>query len=102
MLAFYYGWYDATSKGFTKSLYHPVLGAYDSHAANVVAQHCRWAREAGITGFIVSWWGATIIRAACSVCCWRAQKSGISITAYVERVRPEEKPAPESAVKDVL
>ncbi|MCX7993986.1 MAG: hypothetical protein N2651_10005, partial [Fimbriimonadales bacterium] len=34
-----------------------VLGAYDSNDPKVIDQHCRWARTAGIDGFISSWWG---------------------------------------------
>ena len=71
VLAFYYGWYgnprvtgrwvhwhgvDPMRRVIANSTHYPVLGAYDSHDPKVVEQHCRWAKQAGLTGFIVSWW----------------------------------------------
>lgn len=75
LLAFYYPWYgnpegrggagrmvhwgrvDEVNKDISGSTNYPVLGAYDSHESEIITQHCRWAKEAGIDGFIVSWWG---------------------------------------------
>jgi hypothetical protein len=72
VLAFYYGWYgapevsgkwlhwdgvDAERQQIATSTHYPVLGAYDSNDPKVIEQHCRWAREAGLDGFIYSWWG---------------------------------------------
>ncbi|GIV04702.1 MAG: hypothetical protein KatS3mg016_0277 [Fimbriimonadales bacterium] len=71
-LAFYYGWYgnpevsgkwlhweavDAERKQIATSTHYPALGAYDSNDPKVIEQHCRWAREAKLDGFIYSWWG---------------------------------------------
>jgi hypothetical protein len=36
---------------------YPLLGPYDSNNESVIEQHVRWAKEAGINCFIVSWWG---------------------------------------------
>jgi glycoprotein endo-alpha-1,2-mannosidase len=72
VLAFYYGWYgnpqvsgrwvhweqvDPERQQIANSTHYPLLGAYDSHDPQVMRQHCQWAREAGLDGFIVSWWG---------------------------------------------
>jgi len=72
VLTFYYGWYgnpavsgrwlhwegvDANRQQIASSTHYPVLGAYDSNDPQVIEQHCRWARAAGIDGFIYSWWG---------------------------------------------
>jgi glycoprotein endo-alpha-1,2-mannosidase len=75
VLAFYYPWYglpegrggagrmvhwgrvDDIRKDISGSTNYPSLGAYDSHEPELIGQHCRWAKEAGIDGFIVSWWG---------------------------------------------
>lgn len=69
VLAFYYGWYgnpqvsnrwwhwkgvDEAGKRIGNSTNYPRLGAYDSHQPKVIEEHCRMARAAGITGFIVS------------------------------------------------
>jgi hypothetical protein len=53
-LAYYYIWYNPSSWSRGKSDY-PVLGRYSSDNRSVMAQHVRWARSAGIDGFIVSW-----------------------------------------------
>ncbi len=54
VLAYYYIWFDRTSWDRAKSDY-PQLGRYSSDDETVIRQHVRWAKEAGIDGFIVSW-----------------------------------------------
>jgi parallel beta-helix repeat protein len=39
------------------SAYYPFLGVYDSSNESLIKQHIDIAKEAGIDGFIVSWWG---------------------------------------------
>lgn len=74
-LAFYYPWYgrpggashstdwvhwsgvDEHARTIATSTNYPTLGPYDAHDPGVIEQHCAWARQAGIDGFIVSWWG---------------------------------------------
>ncbi len=54
VLAYYYIWYDPSSWNRAKIDY-PMLGRYSSDDIDVMRQHIRWAKSAGITGFIVSW-----------------------------------------------
>jgi hypothetical protein len=54
LLAYYYIWFDPGSWNRAKTDY-PLLGTYSSDDPQVVRQHIRWAKEAGIEGFIVSW-----------------------------------------------
>jgi hypothetical protein len=54
VLAYYYIWYTPTSWNRAKRDY-PLLGRYDSGDAAVMRTQIRWARQAGIDGFIVSW-----------------------------------------------
>src|SRR5215472_16705433 len=69
VLAFYYGWYgnpdvsqrwyhwkdaDTTKKHIDESTHYPALGAYDSHDPKVIDTHLHEAKDAGLTGFIVS------------------------------------------------
>lgn len=54
VLAYYYIWFDAESWDRAKVDY-PLLGRYSSDDADVMRQHVRWAKEAGIDGFLVSW-----------------------------------------------
>src|SRR5215207_8764817 len=54
VLAYYYIWFDTQSWDRAKTDY-PLLGRYSSSNVDVMRQHIQWAKEAGITGFIVSW-----------------------------------------------
>jgi hypothetical protein len=54
LMAFYYSWFDTTSWRRAKNDY-PLLGRYTSDDPTVMRQHVRWAKAAGIDGFIVSW-----------------------------------------------
>jgi hypothetical protein len=54
VLAYYYIWYTPTSWQRAKRDL-PLLGPYSSDQARVMRQHVRWAKRAGIDGFIVSW-----------------------------------------------
>ncbi len=53
-LAYYYIWFDKTSWNRAKIDY-PLEGRYSSDDQTVMRQHIRWAKAAGIQGFIVSW-----------------------------------------------
>ena len=54
MFAYYYIWFDTKSWERAKTDI-PLLGKYSSDDRAVMRQHIKWAKEAGITGFIVSW-----------------------------------------------
>lgn len=54
LMAYYYIWFDVPSWERAKTDY-PLLGRYSSDDPEVMRQHVRWAKEAGIDGFIVSW-----------------------------------------------
>jgi hypothetical protein len=54
VLAYYYIWFNPTSWNRAKTDY-PLLGRYSSDEQRVMRRHIRWAKEAGIDGFIVSW-----------------------------------------------
>ena len=54
VLAYYYIWFDEASWNRAKIDY-PILGRYDSDDASVMERHVKWAKAAGIDGFIVSW-----------------------------------------------
>jgi glycoprotein endo-alpha-1,2-mannosidase len=119
VLAFYYPWYgtadgpggagetrhwrriDTVNKDIAAATDYPQLGAYDSHDPNLIDQHCRWAKAAGIDGLIVSWWGQNdytdrampLILDAC-------KRHGLTACIYYETVpRPQ---TPESAAKDIV
>lgn len=54
VLAYYYIWYTLRSWNRAKTDL-PLLGPYSSDDRAVMRQHIRWAKRAGISGFIVSW-----------------------------------------------
>jgi glycosyl hydrolase family 99 len=53
-LAYYYIWFDPQSWDRAKKDF-PLVGRYSSDDVEVMRQHIRWAKAAGIDGFIVSW-----------------------------------------------
>jgi glycoprotein endo-alpha-1,2-mannosidase len=118
VLAFYYGWYgnpehshrwvhwsevDATNHRIGNSTHFPLLGAYDSHDPKVVEQHCRWAKEASLTGFIASWWGQKdFTDHGLPLLLDSAQRFGLNVTAYFETTHPKDSSARDNALCDVL
>jgi phospholipase C len=54
LFAYYYIWFNGSSWERAKTDY-PLLGRYSSDDRGVMRQHVRWAKRAGIDGFIVSW-----------------------------------------------
>jgi hypothetical protein len=60
--AYYYIWFNASSWNRAKTDY-PSLGRYSSDEGAVMRQHIRWAEQAGIRGFIVSWKGTDTLDA---------------------------------------
>lgn len=54
LFAYYYIWFNAGSWNRAKIDY-PLLGRYSSDDRGVMERHVRWAKQAGIDGFIVSW-----------------------------------------------
>jgi len=117
-LAFYYGWYgnpetskrwvhwknvDVARKHIDESTHFPTLGPYDTHDPKIVDTHCRQAKEAGLTGFVATWWrqgdfhdeGMPPLLDA-------AKKNGLKISVYYEAVPPRNQPTVEGAVEDLL
>jgi hypothetical protein len=54
VLAYYYIWFTPNSWARAKRDL-PSLGRYSSDDTEVMRQHIRWAKSAGINGFLVSW-----------------------------------------------
>jgi hypothetical protein len=54
LFAYYYQWFEVRSWNRAKIDY-PALGRYSSDDRQVMTQHIREAKAAGVTGFIVSW-----------------------------------------------
>ena len=56
---YYYPWYYPDRWTREPVTHTPRLGWYSSADRDVVAQHVRWAREAGLDFFLVSWLSST-------------------------------------------
>lgn len=57
--AYYYPWYyrnDWSRHGYQDE---PFLGKYGTNEVGVAEQHIEWAVQAGISTWVVSWWGAS-------------------------------------------
>ena len=54
LFAYYYIWFDPKSWDRAK-IDLPELGKYSSDDETILRQHVKWAKEAGIDGFIVGW-----------------------------------------------
>jgi hypothetical protein len=55
VLAYYYIWFNSSTSWDRAKTDYPTLGRYSSDDVEVMRQHIRWAKAAGIDGFIVSW-----------------------------------------------
>lgn len=65
--------------------YYPQLGAYSSRDRAVVAQHMKWAKQAGIGVLIYSWWGRNnYINANVTLVMEEAAKQNIKIAWIIE------------------
>jgi glycoprotein endo-alpha-1,2-mannosidase len=119
VLTFYYPWYgnpkypegsgrwshwegvDPENKQIASSTNYPKLGAYDSHDPKVIAQHAEWSKQAGIHGWIVSWWGrGDFTDRAMPRILDTCQRAGLQVTIYYETVRG--KKTPENAAQELL
>ncbi len=59
VLSFYFPWYDKNwVEGDRQLVAHkPLMGFYNSSDAQILCKHIVMAKNTGIDGFIVSWWG---------------------------------------------
>ncbi len=119
VLAFYYPWYgnpdvkggsgrwshwsrvDEAKRQIGSSTNYPKLGPYDSHDPKLIAQHCHWAKQAGIDALIVSWWGKNSFSdQAMERILDGCRDAGLEATVYYETVPGPRNP--EAAANDVL
>ena len=86
VLAFYYGWYRPEAHwGDPGPLHTPAAGVYDSHAPKTVARHLTEAKQAGLTGLIVSWWGIDDpTDRQLALLLPEAARAGLKIAVYIE------------------
>src|SRR6516164_859951 len=106
VLAFYYGWYgnpqvsgewrhwknvDPVNQRIENATDFPKYGAYDSHDPTVVDQQAEAAHDAGITGFIASWWGRDSFEdRGMPLLLAAAGKHKLLVSAYYEKIAAED------------
>jgi len=99
---FYYPWYGNRNgpsdnvihwEGYTNeqiiaSTDYPLLGPYDSKDPRVIRAHIALAKQAGIDGFILSWWGThSFENIALGNALDVAEEMDFEISVYYESVR---------------
>jgi len=81
-------WSDVTPSDSVGSAHFPLLGAYDSLDAETVRAHAVMASEAGLDGFLCSWWGpGTREDTALGLLLEEAEGLGLTVGVYYESVR---------------
>jgi hypothetical protein len=93
ILAYYYIWFDPESWNRAKTDY-PLLGRYSSDDAAVMRQHVRWAKEAGIDGFIVSWKGTERLNRRLAQLVEIAEQEDFKLAIIYESLDFERNPIP--------
>jgi hypothetical protein len=88
-LAYYYIWYTQDSWARAKSDYS-TLGRYSSDDRSVMEQHVKWAKEASIKGFIVSWKSTPILNLLMDV----AAKANFSLSIIYQGLDFDRNPLP--------
>jgi hypothetical protein len=72
------------------SAHYPLLGAYDSQDPDIIRTHICLAQQAGIDGFVCSWWGPdSFVDKRFNTLLSVAEEENFSIFMYYENVRSE-------------
>jgi hypothetical protein len=93
VLAYYYIWFDSKSWDRAKTDY-PLLGNYSSDDKSVMQQHIRWAKDAGINGFIVSWKSTDILNRRLSLLAEVAAEENFKLAVIYQGLDFDRNPLP--------
>lgn len=77
---------------------YPALGRYNSDDPAVMRQHIQWAKEAGLTGFIVSWKGTDKLNRRLEQLVEIAAEQDFKLAIIYESLDFERKPLPAEQV----
>lgn len=100
-LAYYYIWFDSTSWQRAKIDY-PLLGNYTSDDRTVMRQHIRWAKAAGITGFIVSWKSTAVLNRRLDQLTDLAEEENFKLVVIYQGLDFERNPLPIEKIAEDL
>jgi glycosyl hydrolase family 99 len=101
VLAYYYIWFDPTSWQRAKRDY-PLLGRYSSDQRLVMEQQVRWAKQAGITGLLVSWKHTEKLDRRLAMLADVAAKQGMSLGIVYQGLDFARQPLPAARVASDL
>jgi hypothetical protein len=93
VFAYHYIWFNATSWDRAKVDY-PLLGRYSSDETSVMKQQIRWAKEAGIDAFIVSWKSTKTLNSRLEKLMRVAQREKFGLAVIYQGLDFEREPLP--------
>ncbi len=99
IMAYYYIWFNQQSWDRAKTDF-PILGRYSSDDPAVMQQHIQWAKNAGISGFIVSWKNTQVLDRRLQQLVNLAQKANFKLWIIYEGLDFSRKPLPVEQVSD--
>ena len=101
VFAYYYIWFDASSWSRAKTDF-PLLGRYSSDERIVMRRHVRWAKQAGLSGFIVSWKSTPTLDRRLARLVAIASTSRFKLAVIYQGLDFERRPLPASRIADDL
>ncbi|MDN5852262.1 MAG: metallophosphoesterase [Actinomycetia bacterium] len=102
VFAYYYQWIDPPYWERAKADY-PLIGRYTSDDVDVMRQHLRTARSAGISGFFVSWKGSPTNDRRLRMLVETARAEGMALAINYEALDVDRNPLPvEQVAADLL
>jgi hypothetical protein len=93
LLVYYYIWFDPRMWGRAK-LDYPLLGRYSSDDREVMQQHVKWAKQAGIDGFIISWKSTEKLNRRLEQLMQIAGEEGLKLAIIYQGLDVERQPLP--------
>jgi glycosyl hydrolase family 99 len=97
VFAYYYIWFNPTSWQRAKTDY-PAIGRYSSDERDVMRKHIRWAKQAGINGFIVSWKSTEVLNRRLAKLIQVATQENFSLAIIYQGLDFSRNPLPVSQV----
>ena len=101
MLAYYYIWFNASSWNRAKVDF-PLLGRYSSDERSVMERHVQWAKQAGLSGFIVSWKSTPVLNRRLRMLIDVAAKRHFGLAIVYQGLDFHRHPQPPARVADDL
>ncbi len=102
VMAYYYIWFDGERSWQRAKRDMPLLGPYSSDDPAVMQQHIRWAQDAGIDGFIVSWKGTEVLDRRLEQLAGLADEAGFALWVIYQGLDFQRQPVPVTQIESDL